>query len=86
MINKIIRKKIDSDNVSIYELSQKSGVAYATLHNIISGKAKNPRIGTLIKIANALDEPLQNLIEVKDSEKNSFKNQKSKSKRKGKML
>jgi len=66
LVGKIIKQKMQKENFSIYELSKKSKVAYATLHNIISGKAKNPRIGTLVKIAQALNVPLQNLVEGKE--------------------
>ncbi len=76
MVNKVIKQKLTSCNISIYELSRKSKVAYATVHNIISGKSESPRIGTLIKIAKALDKPLQKLIGVDENEESDSKNYK----------
>jgi lambda repressor-like predicted transcriptional regulator len=77
LFSETIKENLRSSDMSIYELSKKSEVAYATLHNIISGKSQSPRVGTLIKIAKALDEPLQNLIGGAENEKSDSKNQKN---------
>ncbi|HGG0416565.1 TPA: helix-turn-helix domain-containing protein [Clostridium sporogenes] len=57
-----LKKKIQEKNLTLYELSIKSQVAYSTLHDIINGKAKNPRIDTITKIAHALGEKVESLI------------------------
>lgn len=57
-----LKQKMRENKLTLYKLSVKSNIAYSTLHDIISGKAKNPRIDTIIKIAIALDEQVQNLI------------------------
>lgn len=53
---------MQKEGLSLYKLSIKSNVAYSTLHDIISGKVKNPRIDTVAKIAEALKEKVENLI------------------------
>lgn len=57
-----IKQKIHDEGISLYKLSADSGVAYSTLHDIVNGKAKSPRIDTLTKIANALGVKIENLI------------------------
>lgn len=57
-----LKKKMQKEGLSLYKLSIKSNVAYSTLHDIISGKVKNPRIDTVAKIAEALKEKVENLI------------------------
>ncbi|MHB9946938.1 transcriptional regulator [Clostridium botulinum] len=57
-----LKKKIQEKSLTLYELSIKSEVPYSTLHDIITGKAKNPRIDTITKIANALEEKVESLI------------------------
>lgn len=50
-------------NLSLYRLSLQSGISYSTLHDIIAtGKVKNPKLDTATKIANALEEKLEELI------------------------
>lgn len=57
-----LKQKIQQKGLTLYKLSIKSEVAYSTLHDILSGKAKNPRIDTITKIANALEEKVESLI------------------------
>lgn len=57
-----LKQKIEESGLTLYKLSIKSQVAYSTLHDIISGKAKNPRIDTITKIAGALEEKVESLI------------------------
>ena len=58
-----VKQKMQEHGLTLYRLSIKSKVAYSTLHDIIiSEKAGNPRIDTVIKIADALGEKIENLI------------------------
>ena len=44
------------------ELSRRSGVRQSVLSDIESGVTRNPRIGTLMKIAKALNVPVEFLV------------------------
>jgi transcriptional regulator with XRE-family HTH domain len=44
------------------KLAQESGISYHTLIKIERGNIKDPRLGTLLKIAAALDVPIEKLI------------------------
>lgn len=59
-IQQLLREK----NVSRYQLSKKSGVPWATLSDICSGKTTLSRCsaGTLVKLASALDVPMEQFI------------------------
>ena len=59
---KKIKEKMNFKKMSMLELSNKSEIGYATLHDILNGKSKNPRIDTIQKIAKALNENVENLI------------------------
>ncbi len=72
--NKII-KTLEKHKMSMHELSNKCGVPYSTLHDILNGKAKNPRIDTVSKIAKGLNISIYEILgkEVMD-EKGNIKN------------
>jgi transcriptional regulator with XRE-family HTH domain len=53
------------------ELAQKAGIPYATLSKIENDKVKNPTINTLIKIAQALEIKVDDLIEYTKNAKNT---------------
>lgn len=44
------------------ELARRSGVKQGVLSDIESGKTRNPRIDTLMKIASALNVPVEFLV------------------------
>lgn len=44
------------------KLAQESGISYHTLIKIERGNIKDPRLGTLLKIAAALAVPIEKLI------------------------
>lgn len=70
-----LKEKMCESNKSILSLSRDSGVAYATLYDILNGKAKNPRINTMKKISIALGFSLEDMLYQEDlNEENSFKN------------
>ena len=57
-----LKKLIKDKGMSLNELSIKSCIGYATVHDIVSGKVENPRIDTVIKIAEGLGETVEKLI------------------------
>lgn len=58
-----IKERMNEKGLSLYKLSLKSNIPYSTLHDlVVTKKAKNPRIDTVIKIANGLEEKVENLI------------------------
>ncbi|MBD7909982.1 helix-turn-helix domain-containing protein [Clostridium cibarium] len=76
-INKIM-KTLERQGISMHELSNKCKVPYSTLHDILNGKAKNPRIDTVSKIAEGLNISIYEILnkeamdeesDIKDKEK-----------------
>lgn len=59
-IQQVLRKK----DISRYQLSKKSGIPWATLADICSGKTTLSRCsaGTLLKLSVALDMPMEQLV------------------------
>lgn len=57
-----LKQLLEEKKFSLYKLSIKSGIGYATLHDIISGKNKNPRVGTVAKIAGVFGKKVDDLI------------------------
>lgn len=59
-IQQVLRKK----DISRYQLSKKSGIPWATLADICSGKTMLSRCsaGTLLKLSVALDMPMEQLV------------------------
>ena len=59
-IQQVLREK----NLSRYQLSKSSGIPWATLADICSGKTVLTRCsaGTLLKLSNALDIPMEKLL------------------------
>lgn len=60
-IEKLKTLMID-ENLNIPKLSKKTGISVGRLSEILSGKAKNPRIDTVKKIANALEVSVEEII------------------------
>lgn len=57
-----IKKYIDVKGYTANKLAVLSGVKPGRLHNIISGKTDNPGIKNMIKLADALDVSLDELV------------------------
>lgn len=55
MNNDGLKKIIEKKNISIYKLSKLTNFDDRSLGKIVNGKTINPRIDTVIKIAQALD-------------------------------
>ncbi|MBI4683916.1 MAG: helix-turn-helix transcriptional regulator [Nitrospirae bacterium] len=63
MLAQNIKKLRKKHKLSQEQLAQKAGITYSTLIKIESGANDNPTIKTLIKIADALDVSLDELVE-----------------------
>ena len=50
-------------NISLYELSLRSGVPKSTLLSIAEGKSRNPGIRTISRLADGLDVTLRELFD-----------------------
>jgi DNA-binding Xre family transcriptional regulator len=62
-INKTIAKNIQKyRKVSIAKLADKAGMSQFSIQNILYGKKADVRVGTLIKIAKALNVSLDKLV------------------------
>lgn len=46
----------DMKKATVTDIAKKTGLAYPTIQNIMTGKNKNPTIKTLEKIRKALDQ------------------------------
>lgn len=59
-----IQQLLRERNISRYQLSKKSGVPWATLSDICSGKTNISRCnaGTLVKLASTLELPMEQLL------------------------
>lgn len=55
MDNKVIRKKLETNNWSVYHLAKQMNLEQNRIEKVVNGKVKDPRISTVIKIAQALD-------------------------------
>lgn len=53
----------ENKNISISILSKKTSLSARTIQKIEKGEISNPRIDTVRKIAQALDVPIETLIE-----------------------
>jgi len=61
-LGKRIRELRNSHNMTIKELSEKSGVGQSTISEIETGVAKNPKSETLSKLASALNVTVDGLL------------------------
>ena len=57
-----IKKSREEKGWSLNKLKQESGVGYATLHDIESGKSKNLNTNSIEKIATALNKAIDELL------------------------
>lgn len=62
MLNKNINKIREEKNITIRELSRRTGIAPSVISNIESGKTKNPRINIVCNIAKGLNVSLDILV------------------------
>lgn len=60
----IIKELLKEKNMSVYRLARESGLAYATVNDICSGKAQMEKCSaeTIYKIARALDVSMEELL------------------------
>lgn len=61
-IDRNIRKYLTQKNMSVSKLIQKSRIHKSLIFRILNGETQNPRILTVIKIAEALDVTVDDLI------------------------
>lgn len=62
-VAKRIKDLCEGKGITIYRLTQLSGVPHSTLTSIFSGTSKNPGIVTISKICKALDIPLSKFFD-----------------------
>ena len=53
----------DKRGITIKKLAEMSGVRQSTIHNLVCGASKNPKIGTLHKIATAFNMTLAEFLD-----------------------
>ena len=58
-----VKKIKEEKNITNEQLSERSGIAFSTLNKILSNDDANPKLGTSIAIARALECPLAYLID-----------------------
>lgn len=73
MNNKILYEEFKKKNISISKLAKECDLGYATCHDILSGKKKNPSIKSIYKITSYLNISINTLMEGSSNEKNSIK-------------
>ena len=57
-----LRHLLDTKEISMNELSRRSGLGQTGIADIMSGKSRSPRLDTLEKIAEALDTTVIDLL------------------------
>lgn len=57
-----LRQLMKEKGISIYRLSQMTGIKDGVLGRLVNEKTKDPRISTVSKIADALDVDINELI------------------------
>ncbi|MED4852196.1 helix-turn-helix transcriptional regulator [Caldifermentibacillus hisashii] len=58
-----IKSLCEKFDMSVYELSKRSGVTQSTINEILRGITKNPRIATLSKVAQGFGMDLTNFFD-----------------------
>lgn len=53
----------EQKQMSIYRLAKKSGVPQSTLNEIMQGRSRDPRLSTIIQIAQGFDMSIQELLD-----------------------
>jgi len=53
----------DKRGITINKLAEMSGIRQSTIHNLVCGASKNPKIGTLHKIATAFNMTLAEFLD-----------------------
>lgn len=61
-IGEFLRSLREKNNLTLKELADKSGVGPSTISDIETGTSTNPRMGTLKKLADALDIPVNDFF------------------------
>lgn len=61
-VAKRIMDLCDERNISINKLAIMSGLTQSTVQSIISGKSKNPKLLTIIRICDSLEITLENFF------------------------
>jgi len=74
-----VQEIVDEKRISVYRLSKMSGIPYATLNDIVSGKAQLEKCSaeTIYKLSHALDVPMEKLLAPCFEKRSSFENFKS---------
>lgn len=67
MLSDNIKLLRDKNKMTIKELSVKSGVGQSTISDIETGKAKNPRMETLQKLANVFNIDVGSLLNTEEN-------------------
>lgn len=72
-IGELLKAIRESKNLTLKQLSELSGVGASSISDIENGKALNPRIETLVNLSNALDTPLNVLLDREEVDENKIK-------------
>lgn len=68
---KIIEKAMKLSNVNMHKLSKISQVGYATIYDLLNNKITNPRVETVMKITEALNIKVSDVLGEKNEENKS---------------
>lgn len=59
-------------NITVNQLSTLSGITHSTVHDLITGKTKNPKLKTLHKIAVGLEMTISELLDFPEMNETIF--------------
>lgn len=71
-LQKQIKDRISSKNITVYSLEKKTGLNKSAIKNIMSGLSRNASVTTLNAIALALNCDLTGLILLNENHKEAF--------------
>lgn len=73
MNNKLLCEKLKKKKIPISKLASDCKLGYATCHDILSGKNKNPTIISIHRITSYLDVSIDELMEGDSDEESGIK-------------
>ena len=62
-------------NITVNQLSTLSGITHSTIHDLITGKTKNPTLKTLHKIAVGLEMTVSELLDFPEMNETIFEDE-----------
>ena len=66
MVNVKIKELLESDDINISWLSEKTGLSYSSLHKLVNNQTTSISFDSIYKICKALQCDISDILELKD--------------------